>query len=113
MCIRDSTYTDWKLAFHWSSLWGFEDLHIPNDYRFKLHEVWAKSMEKYSDRYFFGSDQKLGKSPAHDVFVEHYMKHVRLMIGSLSPEVQEKIAYKNAAKLFKINLNQPLIVGKQ
>jgi predicted TIM-barrel fold metal-dependent hydrolase len=30
----------------------------------------------------------------------------------LSPEVQEKIAYKNAAKLFKINLNQPLIVGK-
>jgi predicted TIM-barrel fold metal-dependent hydrolase len=108
-----NTYTDWKLAFHWSSLWGFEDLHIPNDYRFKLHEVWAKSMEKYSDRYFFGSDQKLGKSPAHDVFVEHYMKHVRLMIGSLSPEVQEKIAYKNAAKLFKINLNQPLIVGKQ
>ena len=41
------------------------------------------------------------------------MKHVRLMIGSLSPDVQEKIAYKNAAKLFKINLNQPLMVGKQ
>ena len=100
-----NTYTDWKIAFHWSSLWGFEDLHIPNDYRFKLHEVWAKSMEKYSDRYFFGSDHKLGKSPSYDVFVEHYMKHVRLMIGSLSPDVQEKIAYKNAARLFKINLN--------
>jgi predicted TIM-barrel fold metal-dependent hydrolase len=36
-----------------------------------------------------------------------------LMIGSLSPDVQEKIAYKNAAKLFKINLNQPLIVGSK
>ena len=101
----NNLYSDWKIAFHWSSLWGFEDLHIPNDYRFKLHEIWAQSFEKFPDRYYFGSDHKLGKSPAHDHYAIHYMKHVRLMIGSLNSETQSKIAYKNAAKLFKVNID--------
>lgn len=67
--------------------------------------MWAKSFEKYPDRYIFASDQKMGKGAGNDYYKIHYMKIIRDMIGSLEKDVQEKIAWKNAAKVYNINLN--------
>lgn len=97
--------SNWKIGFHWSSFWGFSDLYVTNGFNFKLYEVWAKSFEKYPDRYIFASDQKMGKGAGNDYYKIHYMKIIRDMIGSLEKDVQEKIAWKNAARVYNIKLN--------
>ena len=47
----------------------------------------------------------MGKGAGNDYYKIHYMKIIRDMIGSLEKDVQEKIAWKNAPKVYNINLN--------
>jgi|TARA_E500000331_G_C17058089_1_gene626957 predicted TIM-barrel fold metal-dependent hydrolase len=72
----------------------------------KFAERWAKFMEKYPDRMMFGSNiflRKMRKRRTQNTYRE-IIHSVRMMIGSLSKEVQKQIMYETPIKVFRLNL---------
>ena len=94
---------DFKVLHSEGATIGFADLHGINDLDFRFFKPWAAIFEKYPDRFIFGSDWKEGRKRGYRG--RSYRKHidrVRKMIGSLSPPVQEKLAYSNAKRIFRL-----------
>ena len=63
----------------------------------KIHSDWKQLIEDFSGRFMVGTDvegdKKFGKA----------IRNVRSgLLANLSPETAEKVAYKNAARLFKL-----------
>ncbi len=68
-----------------------------------LRPDWKSLMIKYQDRILFGTDPHMQK------LWNKYGKVVadqRRILGQLPHEVAEKIAYKNAEKLYGVRLNE-------
>ena len=94
-------FADFKVLHSRGVTIGFADLYGVNDLDFRFFEHWAAMFEKHPDRFIFGSDWKEGRRGGYRG--RSYRKHidrVRKMIGSLSPSVQEKLAYSNAKRVF-------------
>ncbi|MFH2094000.1 MAG: amidohydrolase family protein [Pseudomonadota bacterium] len=67
---------------------------------FRLRPEWKAILIQYQDRFLFGTDPHMKK------LWEHYpmtIKSYRLVLGQLPHETAEKIACKNAEKLYKIH----------
>jgi predicted TIM-barrel fold metal-dependent hydrolase len=98
-------FANFKFMHSKGALFGFQDLHPINDLDYRLFEPWAALMEKYPDRFIFGSDWKLGRKKSGTDSFDKYPRHikkVRRMIGSLLPDVQEKVLYTNAKRVFDL-----------
>lgn len=68
-----------------------------------LRPEWKKLLIKYQDRILFATDPHMKK------LWQYYGEIVdrqRLILGQLPPDVAEKIAYKNAEKIYGVRLNQ-------
>ena len=62
--------------------------------------TWKDFIEKHSDKVLWGTDRGAGAPWSLDLEVgEALTRYSRAFIGRLSPDVQEKYAYKNAEKL--------------
>jgi predicted TIM-barrel fold metal-dependent hydrolase len=98
-----NVYADFKFMHSKVALFGFQDLHPINDLDYRFFEPWAALIEKYPDRFIFGSDWKYGRKKSGDDSFDKYLRHikkVRRMIGSLRPDVWEKVLYTNAKRVF-------------
>ena len=96
-------FVDFKVLHSHGVTIGFADLYGVNDLDFRFFEHWATMFEQYPDRFIFGSDWKEGRRRGYRG--RSYRKHINLvrkMIGSLSPLVQEKLAYANAKRVFQL-----------
>ena len=90
----------------WNYYWKFHDLHIVNNMDPEFSERWAKFLERYPDRMMFGSNiflRKMRKRGTQNTYRE-IIHSVRMMIGSLSKEVQKQIMYETPIKVFRLNL---------
>ena len=92
-------YADIKFTHSKGLYWGFSDLHIVSDLDFRLHERWAASMERFPERYLFGSDWKMGKGKSFDDFSGH-IAIVRRIVGSLREDVQRMFMFENARGVY-------------
>lgn len=66
-----------------------------------VYEDWAALFEKFPTRFIVGTDAKFGRQGWS---IDKYIKRIfymRKMLGTLPINVAEKIAYKNAQKLFE------------
>ena len=61
---------------------------------------WKSAVEKHPDRFMWGSDRALLWHYDEDVSIL-FEEFARAFTGRLSPEVQEKYAYKNAERLLQ------------
>jgi len=96
-------YADFKVLHGYGVVIGFADLYAVNDLDFRFFEHWAAMFEKYPDRFIYGSDWKEGRRRGYrDRSYRKHIERVRKMIGSLATSVQEKIAYSNAKKIFRL-----------
>ncbi len=98
-----NVFADVKILHSKGSIIGFADLHGVNDRDFQFFERWATMIEKFPDRFIYGSDWKEGRRRGYQG--KSYKKHlekVRRMIGSLAPEFQEKFAHSNAKQIFRL-----------
>ena len=95
-------YADIKFTHSKGLYWGFSDLHIVSDLDFRLHERWAASMERFPERYLFGSDWKMGKGKSFDDFSGH-IAIVRRIVGSLREDVQRMFMFENARVVYGID----------
>ena len=67
---------------------------------------WAQLFKNYPERIIFGSDWKYQRRRGYANY--DYGEHiamVRRMIGSFPVNIQEKIAYKNAMRVFNLQEN--------
>lgn len=63
-------------------------------------ETWKDFIERHPDQVLWGTDRGAGAPWSLDLEVgEALTRYTRAFIGRLSPDVQEKYAYKNAEKL--------------
>lgn len=79
---------------------GWRNLEPVTDRKGNIHEDWAALFEAFSDRFMVGSDAKFGR-PGFDA--DRYRKEVkrlRRLLGVLDPEAAERIAYRNARRIF-------------
>ncbi len=97
-----NVYADVKFTHSKSLYWGFSDLHIVSDLDYLFHERWAQAIERFPDRYMYGSDWKMGKSKSFADFAGH-IRQVRWMVGSLKPDVQRPFMYENAIRVFGLD----------
>jgi len=64
--------------------------------------TWKHFIEKHPDQVIWGTDRGIGAPWSMDLEVGDAMiRYSRAFIGRLSPEVQEKYAYKNALRLME------------
>ncbi len=65
-----------------------------------VYEDWATLFEEFPNRFIVGTDAKFGRQGwSIDKYVKRIF-YVRKMLGTLPPNVAERIAYKNAQELF-------------
>jgi len=73
-----------------------------------LYEDWAELFEEMPERFMIGTDEKFGRmkrgkpesQPADPSRYLESIIHMRKILGSISPEAAELIAYKNAERIF-------------
>ena len=85
---------------HWNSL---EPIYRKNERL--LYEDWAILFESYSDRFVIETDFKFLRAQNMSVgdgkrYIKKDIRRIRKILGQLSIETAEKIAYKNAQKYF-------------
>ena len=68
----------------------------------ELYEDWALLFEEMPDRFMIGSDAKFMRRGFTSDKYEWIIEMLRLMLGNLSAETAQKIAYDNAKKMFSI-----------
>lgn len=93
---------DFKVLHNEGAVNGFSHLFGVNGLRFRFFDNWAALFEKYPDRFIFASDWKDQQNGYTDISYGDHIAIVRRMIGSLAPAAQEKIAYSNAKRIFKL-----------
>jgi len=103
----DNLYADFKIMPGRNGQAGFRDLFIihTKDTRF-LHSDWKALFEKYPDRFLFGSDWKtyrMGRRHGGRLDYSDGIEITRKLLSTLPDDVQEKILYKNAKRIFQIN----------
>ena len=68
----------------------------------ELYEDWALLFEEMPDRFMIGSDAKFMRRGFTSDEYEWIIEMLRRMLGNLSAETAQKIAYDNAKKMFSI-----------
>lgn len=68
----------------------------------ELYEDWAQLFEEMPDRFMVGSDYKFGREGTSNRKYIKEVKRLKKIIGTLSPEAAEMIAYKNAQRVFNL-----------
>lgn len=93
-----NVYTNIKiLNQEWESWQLLEPIHNAKG---QVYEDWATLFEEMPTRFFIGTDYKLWREEKDDAAA--YAKTItdyRLLLGTLKPDVAEKIAYQNADRL--------------
>jgi predicted TIM-barrel fold metal-dependent hydrolase len=59
-------------------------------------------IQKYPDRFIFGSDWKFGRRDSFEDYTGH-IRTVRRMLEILAPGVQRKVLYENARCVYSID----------
>lgn len=65
-----------------------------------LNPAWKRLVEKMPDRFLMGMDV-WARHLFEPATLDRLMRWTRRILGELSPEVAQKVAYSNAARLFK------------
>ena len=86
-------HADFKVLHSVRAINGFAHLHGVNDLDFRFFEEWAALMERFPDRFVFGSDWKDQRHGYTETSYAAHIREVRRIIGSLAPHVQQRIAY--------------------
>lgn len=98
-------YADIKFTHNKGMYWGFSDLHTVSDLDFRFHQRWAQSIERYPDRYMYGSDWKFGLNKSSRQAMSDFVGHitmVRKIVGSLRADAQDKFMFENARRIFSL-----------
>ncbi len=95
-------HADFKVLHSVRAINGFAHLHCVNDLDFQFFEEWAALIERFPDRFVFGSDWKDQRHGYTETSYAAHIREVRRIIGSLAPHVQQRIAYTNAKRLFRL-----------
>ena len=101
-----NVFADFKVLHTDGALFGFSKLFAVNDSYDGFLGHWAQLFKNYPERIIFGSDWKdqRRRGYANYDYGEH-IAMVRRMIGSFPVNIQEKIAYKNAMRVFNLQEN--------
>ena len=95
-------FADFKFIHSRSAFAGFQDLHPMNNLDFELFPPWGHMMQKYPERFIFGSDWKYGRRNSFDDYAGH-IQAVRKILGVLPPTVQRKVLYGNAKRVYSVD----------
>ena len=100
-------YADFKIIPGRNGQRGFRDLFIihTKDVKF-LHSDWESLFVDYPDRFLFGSDWKtyrMGRRHGRRLDYSDGIDMTRKLLSTLPDDVQEKVLYKNAKRIFQIN----------
>jgi len=78
----------------------WDQLHPISNNDNELFEDWALLMEDFPDRFMVGTDSRFGAKQYLGKRYRRNIKKIRKVLGSLKPEVAEKIGYLNAERVF-------------
>ena len=100
-------YSDIKMPRSRGEAWKFCTLEIVADRDAILQKRWSDLISKYPKRFMYGPDWKMGVRVRHSN-VERRVKFnrkVRLGISSLTKETQYLLMYKNAIRVYSLDMN--------
>jgi arylsulfatase A-like enzyme/predicted TIM-barrel fold metal-dependent hydrolase len=69
-----------------------------------LKEGWRSVFEEFSDHFLFGLD--IGGRTDRHLWLDQLVAYYRSVLGQLTPQTAEKIAYRNAQKLLGVKLQE-------
>ena len=82
----------------WHTKW--RNLEPICDTQGRLYEDWAALMEAYPNRFLVGTDFKFGRKGFKLEMYQEEIEVLRTVLGSLIPDVAEKLAWNNAVRNF-------------
>ena len=100
--------SDIKMPRSRGEAWKFCTLEIVADRDAILQKRWSDLISKYPKRFMYGPDWKMGVRIRHSNVKRRvkFNRKVRLGISSLSKETQHLLMYKNAIRIYKLDMNQ-------
>ena len=99
-----NVFTQFKIMYgRWGVYWKYHDLNIINDFDLKLHKRWAHIIKLHSDRFMFGVGFKIRRSK--NISYEETIRMAREVIAGLDPDIQRKIMFDNANRIYDLRIN--------